>query len=186
MAAGPAVPGLICNLAAMVLLVFVSVSVPTWNTIYLFHANNVRYGVFGFTGSQAKIGYNFNGQLPGNHRLEETVILNLTDALILHPIGAGLAGLAVLFGICGAAYHRAGTVFMTLLSALALLVTLVAWVFDMALFGIARQQFRNSGFDADYGNGVWITLGALAVLAIGFCASACGIFGSYRRRRATY
>jgi hypothetical protein len=116
-------------------------------------------------------------------RLEETVIHNLTDALILHPIGAGLAGLALIFGLCGASYHRAGTVFMALFAALATLVTLLAWIFDMVLFGIARTQFRHAGLQADYGNATWMTLGALVALVAGFCTSACGVFGSYRRSR---
>jgi len=46
-------------------------------------------------------------------------------------VAAGLSGLAVLFGLCGAGYHRAGTVIMTLLAALATIVTLVAWVLSM-------------------------------------------------------
>jgi hypothetical protein len=119
-----------------------------------------------------------------NRRLNEGIILNLTDALILHPIAAGLAGLATLFGLCGASYHRSGTVFMALASALAMLCTLIAWVIDMVLFGIARDQFRDNGIPADFGNATWMTLGALVALLAGFCTSACGVFGSYRRRRA--
>jgi len=182
MAASAAIPGLFFCFAAMVLLIIVSVSVPTWDAIYLFRAGQTRYGVFGFTGSQVHIGYNFNSQLPNDSRLSKTVILNLTDALILHPIAAGLAGLAVLFGICGAGYHRVGTVFMSLSSGLAMLLTLIVWVIDMVLFGIARNEFRDHGIPAQYGNGVWMTLAALAALLAGFCTSACGVFGSYRRR----
>ncbi|KAL0061088.1 hypothetical protein AAF712_012082 [Marasmius tenuissimus] len=107
---------------------------------------------------------------------------NLTFALILHPIAAGLAGLAVLFGICGAGYHRAGTVLMTLLSGLATIITLIVWVLDMVLFGITRNRFRDNGIPAQYGNANWLVLGALVALLLGFCSSACGIFGSYRRR----
>ena len=53
---------------------------------------------------------------------------DLTDTLILNPVTAGLAGLAVLFGLCGAAYHRPGTILMAIAALLAFLVTLVAWV----------------------------------------------------------
>jgi hypothetical protein len=183
MAASPAIPGLVFCFAAMVLLIFVSVSVPTWPKVSLLNVGpsgpgQLRYGVFGFTGSKTHIGYDFT-----DPRLNSTTLHNLTGALILHPIAAGLAGLAFLFGICGASYHRAGTVFMTLLSALALLATLVVWVIDMILFGIARQHYRSAGTPAQYGNGNWLTLGALVALLLGFCTSACGIFGRYRRRR---
>jgi len=188
MAAGAALPGLFFVFAATVMLVIVSVSAPTWNAVYFLRAGTgareVHYGVFGFTGSKVNVGYNFQNQLPGDHRLAEKAILHITDALILHPIAAGLSGLALLFGICGASYHRAGTVFMAIAAALAMLASLVAWILDMVLWSIARHEFRNENISANYGNAVWITLGATVALFAGFCTSACGVFGSYRRRRA--
>ena len=72
---------------------------------------------------------------------------------------------------------------MTLLAGLALLVTFVAWVIDLILFGIGRQRYRNEGEKAQYGNANWLTLGALVALLLAFCASAFGVFGRYRRTR---
>lgn len=125
-------------------------------------------------------------------RLDSTTFHNLTRALILHPIGAGLAFLCVLFGICGAGYHRIGTILMSILAFLTTLVVLVAWIIDMVLFGILRDRIRNnepnvttvSGHAAQFGNANWLTLGALVALFLGFCVGFCGIFGSYRSRRA--
>jgi len=180
----PATPGLIFCTAATVLLVFVSVSEPTWHHIYFLRAStgasNIRFGVFGYTGTKAHIGYHFpitTGEL------STSTVHNLTYTLVLHPIAAGLSGIAVLFGLCGSEYHRSGTVLMALSSSLAALVTLVAFILDMVLWSIARHEFRKLGFSAQYGNAVWLTLGALGALALGFCTSTCGIFGSYRRRR---
>jgi hypothetical protein len=119
--------------------------------------------------------------------LSSSSIHNLTVTLILHPIAAGLSGIAVLFGLCGSEYHRSGTVLMALSSSLAALITLIAFILDMALFSIARHEFRKFGWSAQYGNALWLTLGALAALSLGFCTSTFGIFGSYKRRRyATY
>ena len=118
--------------------------------------------------------------------MNTTVIRNLTIALILHPIAAGLAGLAFLFGLCGASYHRVGTILMSLLSGLAGIITLAVWVLDMAFFGIARHHYRSHNIPAQYGNANWLTLGALIALVLGFCASACGVFGRYRRRKDAY
>lgn len=73
---------------------------------------------------------------------------------------------------------------MALFAALATIITLVIWVIDMVLFGIARNRYRQQGIQANYGNANWIVLGALVALLLGFCAGACGTFGSYRRRRA--
>jgi hypothetical protein len=119
-----------------------------------------------------------------DNRLNSGVIHNLTKTLILHPIAAGLSGLAVLFGLCGVGYHRSGTVLMSLSALLAFLVTLVIWVIDMVLWGIARSRIRDAaGSDgaAQYGNANWLTLGALVALALAFCTGVCGSFGRYRR-----
>jgi hypothetical protein len=60
------------------------------------------------------------------------IVKNLTYVLILHPIGAGLAGLAAIFGLFGVcSSSRAATVMMTLASSLAMIVTLVALVVDL-------------------------------------------------------
>jgi len=189
MAASPALPGLLLCFAATVLLVLVCVSPPTWEKIYFLNVTSagksIRFGVFGFTGSKAGFGYKFNQSAFGlSDDASNTVVLNnLTKVLILHPIAAGLVGLSVLFGIWGASYHRVGTVLMALFSAVATVCTLVVFVTEMILFGIARNRFRDKGAHAEYGNAIWLTLGALAALGLGFCASSYGAFGRYRRRK---
>ncbi|KAF8232195.1 pali-domain-containing protein [Tricholoma matsutake] len=188
MPASAAVPGLFLCFSATVLLVFVSVSVPTWDKISFLNVgrapNQVAYGVFGFTRSKIAVGYTLPALSTTN--LNTQVIYNLTKALILHPIGAGLSGLAFLFGLCGAGYHRVGTIFMTLLSGLAGIITLAAFVVDMVLFGLARHRYRNFNIPAQYGNANWLTLGALIALVLGVCASACGTFGRYNRVKNAY
>ncbi|PCH43739.1 pali-domain-containing protein [Wolfiporia cocos MD-104 SS10] len=187
MAVGAAIPGLFLTFVAMVLLIFASVSAPTWNAISFLDTTvdgtTTHFGVFGYTGSQTHVGWYFPSGV-ADSELNDGLFHNLTRALILVPIAAGLAGVAWLFGLCGAAYHRAGTVFMTLVSALAFLVTLVVWIIEMALFGIARDHVRRRGGYAEYANANWLVLGALVALFLAFFASLCGSFGSYRARRA--
>ncbi|TFK94636.1 pali-domain-containing protein [Polyporus arcularius HHB13444] len=189
MAAGAAVPGLFFIFAAMVLLIFASVSSPTWERISYLDVPNggstTHFGVFGYTGSKTHVGWFFPNGL-GDDRLNGHLFHNLTAVLILIPIAAGLSGLAFLFGLCGAAYHRAGTIFMTLISALAFLITLVAWVIEMVLFGVAHSHLRDRGINATWGNANWLVLGALVSLFIGFFAALCGSFGRYGRRRNAY
>ncbi|THH04178.1 hypothetical protein EW145_g5713 [Phellinidium pouzarii] len=185
--ASPAAPGLFFCFAAAVLLVFVSVSAPTWDRISFLDVSvsgqTTHFGVFGFTGSATHVGYTFPS-FAGATNLNTHVLHNLTNALILHPVAAGLSGIAVLFGLCGAMYHRSGTIIMSLAALLAFLVTLVAWIIDMVLFGIVRVRVRDAAGNssaAQYGNANWLTLGALVSLALAFCAGTCGSFGRYRR-----
>jgi len=188
--ASPAVPGLLLCFAAMVLLIFASVSVPVWNDVYFLNANIngrvIRFGVWGFTGSQKHLGYTFDPTVLGfsSDKLNSAIIHNLTFVLVLHPVAAGLAAIAVLFGLCGAAYNRFGTILMSLAAAVATLVTLVVWIIDMVLWGIARDRIRSDGppgSTAQYGNAVWFTLAAFVALMIGFCASSVGACGRYSR-----
>jgi hypothetical protein len=189
----------------------VSISSPVWEKVSFLDVTSggqvTHFGVFGYTGSKAAIGYTF---APDRLKFDDTklntgVIHSLTFVLILYPIGecernanslyltdiikfaaAGLAGISVFFGLCGACYHRAGTVFMSLFAAIATVCTLVAWAISMALFGIARNHVRDHGGQAQYGNANWIALGGLVALLVGFCTAACGVCGHYRRHRSYY
>lgn len=82
---------------------------------------------------------------------------------------------------------------MTLLSAIAFIVVLVAFVIDMILWNIVRHRISQANdsigganlyYSAQLGNANWMTLGALIALIVGTCAAACGSFGRYRHRRA--
>ena len=63
MAASAALPGLFFCFAACVLLIFVSVSPPTWESVYFLNAGTgagrIRFGVFGYTGTDTSVGYEF-------------------------------------------------------------------------------------------------------------------------------
>jgi hypothetical protein len=74
---------------------------------------------------------------------------------------------------------------MSVISSLAFLVTLVGWVLEMVLFGIAHHRSSERGIPAHWGNANWLVLGALVSLFVGFVFATCGIFGSYRSSRRT-
>ncbi|KAJ6609890.1 pali-domain-containing protein [Mycena sp. CBHHK59/15] len=184
MPASAALPGLVFCLSAAVLLTFVSVSAPTWDKIYFLDAGSgssvIHFGVFGRSGSHISIGYRFNSSALNfnDDSLNTPVFANLTKALILHPIGHGrYVGLCVLFGLCGASYHRAGTVGMVLLAALTSVLCLLAFLFDMVLFGIVRNKFRDQGIPSQYGNACWLTLAGLIALLLGLSTAVCGSSG---------
>ncbi|KAJ6593875.1 pali-domain-containing protein [Mycena capillaripes] len=180
-------PGLLFCLSAAVLLTFVSVSAPTWDKVSFLDAGSgsttVRFGVFGYTGTHVSVGYRFNpNSLQFNDKnLNTPVFLNLTRTLILHPIAAGLAGSAFLSGLSGLSCHRGGTVIMVLLAAFTTVISLMSFLFDMVLFGIARRQFRDQGIPSQYGNACWLTLGALVAIFLGFSTAAGGMFARYKK-----
>jgi len=77
------------------------------------------------------------------------VLHRLTYGFILHPIGAALGFIAVVFGIIGiAAASRFATIMMSMAAALGALVTLVVFVFDMVVFNLIRNRVRSAGGDA--------------------------------------
>ena len=89
MPASPAVPGLVLCTIATILLIFGCVSSPTWEKISFLNvgtgSSQLHYGLFGHTGSQTHIGYDFVGA--GSSQINTTVINNATKTFILHPIG---------------------------------------------------------------------------------------------------
>ena len=56
-------------LVAFILLVLVSVSPPTWESVYFLNAGTgagrIRFGVFGYTGSGTSVGYEFPAAYSG-------------------------------------------------------------------------------------------------------------------------
>jgi len=185
----PALPGLFFCFAACVLLIFASISAPTWNAISYMNVDRggsvVKFGIFGWTGSDTHVGYRIPSSILGYNdtRLNGALYHNLTYTFILIPIAAALSGLAVLFGLC---QSRIGSIFLSLSAALAGVVTLVAWVLEMVYFGVARTRINNhSSYTATFGNANWLVLGALIALALGLCTGVFGFCGSYRRRRTT-
>jgi len=192
MASSPALPGLFFCFAAMVLLIFASVSVPIWDKVYFLKSNiggqAIRFGMWGYTGSAKHLGYNVPSSILGSSDafLSGGVLKNLTYILVLHPVAAGLSFLAVMFGLCGTlTYNRIGTILMTVCATLALLATIVVFAIDMILFNIFRNRIESDGSNntASLGNANWITLAALVSLLLGTCAAGCGSFGKYRHRR---
>jgi len=169
----------------MVLLIFVSVSVPVWNDISFLDARidgrAIKYGVWGYTGSKATLGYSLQPFGINDTFLNNASLKNLTYMLVLHPIGAGLSFLAVIFGAFSAySYNRIGAILMTITSSLAFLVIAIAFSVDMILWNIVRTRFKNDGGTATLSNANWLTVGALIALILGSCAAGCGSFGRYK------
>jgi len=173
----------------MVLLLFVSVSAPSWGSIYFLkvHAATTstpeqRFGIFGYcvTGgagcSAATFGYPLTLSGLGNdHNFGNTALHNLTKALIVHPIAGALSLLAMIWGFLGVCVaSRACTILMSITAFFALLGALLALAIDLALWIIMRNRTQDAGYYAALGNANWLTVGAVAALILGTCTAACG------------
>jgi len=198
MAISPAFTGFFWCFAAMVLLLFVSVSAPTWHDIYFLGAwsssksTEIRYGIFGYcvvggSGGCSKhsLGYDITLSPIGVDYSAETGILkNFTKVMVLHPIAGALALLSVLWGFLGVCMaSRACTILMSLTAFLALLATLVVFAIDLILWLIVRSRIRDHGYHAGLGNANWLTAAAAGALILGACTAACGSCGRFATGR---
>ncbi|BGP31106.1 hypothetical protein JCM10296v2_002870 [Rhodotorula toruloides] len=210
--AAPAMPhplvtlGTIVVLAATILLVLVSVSVPLLKSIYFLKAfistsvggtkisGTVTLGTWGYcvdgTCTSAKLGYSLdvaelfgvNGKIVG---ISTSVLKWITYLLILHPIAAGFSAISVVLGLLAHTHGFAGTAFTTCFASFAATFSLVAFIFDIVVFVIAKSRIQSSavGGSARLGNAIWMTLTAMILLALSgffFGCGACVI----RRQRA--
>lgn len=184
--------------ASIVLLIFASVSVPVWSAIYFVKADftsssSAKLGMWGLcqysSGSSsctsAQLGYRLDqvlASLPNSNNIENGISRGLTYALILNPIGAAIALIALLFALCGNVISH---VFGSIVAFFAFLVTLVALAVDLAVFIIARNRINDSttGNPAMLGNAMWLVVGACVAQLIAAFTVCCGGIRERKARR---
>ncbi|KAK9896807.1 pali-domain-containing protein [Cystobasidium minutum MCA 4210] len=195
----PATPGTVVVLAATVVLVIVSVSTPIIKSVTFLTADlsvsvasvsidgTVNLGTFGWclngVGTQAvcqgpQLGYELNSdQVFGNNAsfsLPNSLIKWLTYALIIHPIAAGLAAITFISGCVSHCREFSRSRATTWLASLATTFALIAFVFDIVLFSIAKSRINSAsntsvGLQARLGNAVWLTLVGFILLLVSGC-----------------
>ncbi|KAJ7188300.1 hypothetical protein C8R46DRAFT_16488 [Mycena filopes] len=179
------------SLLAAVLLTLVSVSTPTWDKIYFLNAgsgNVVRFGVFGSPDPKLASAIASIQALSRSaiEALHTPVILKSNKNIDLASCRCGIGWVgSSSVASSGVSCHRAGIAAMILLTALANVVCIMAFLFDMVLFGIARNSFRSQGIPSQYGNACWLTLAAFVSIFLGFSTAAWGMFSHYKKRTKT-
>ncbi|KIJ65051.1 hypothetical protein HYDPIDRAFT_89145 [Hydnomerulius pinastri MD-312] len=200
----PATPGFLVTLVATILLAIVSFSVPLIKSVYFLKASmtnqNVdEYLTFGTLGycltvggttscSNATVGYelNINGLVGDNTSIQipDVVVKWLTYALVLHIVAFGLAGVAALFGLLAHVREMSMTCFSSCISGFGATVALAAFIFDIALFFIAKSRINSvQGGSASIGNAVWLTLVSWILLFFSGCFYGIGRCCIKRRPR---
>jgi len=182
--------GLLCLLAATVLMVIVSVSVPVWKSVHFLEATLangqvITMGNWGVciadTCSKSKLGYNIDYILSqgGSSRISSSIVHGLTYALVLNPVAAGLSFVALLFAV---GHNFILGLLGSLWAFFAFLVTVVALGIDLGVFLTARHRLNNvSGVNAELGNAMWFVVAAMVAQLI---ATFTVCFTHTKERRA--
>ncbi|KAF9451406.1 pali-domain-containing protein [Macrolepiota fuliginosa MF-IS2] len=186
----PATPGFLVTLIAAALLAVVSFCVPYFKSVYFLRAdipNNgaITFGTLGYclelsngtTCSRPSIGYqlDING-LVGNKfkvQIPQVAVKWITYALFLHVVGLILAAISALFGLLAHVREMSMACCSTFVSGFAAGITLLAFIFDIALFFIAKARINAVGH-ASIGNAIWLTLAAWILLFFSGCFYAFG------------
>ncbi|KAF8665262.1 hypothetical protein AX16_000283 [Volvariella volvacea WC 439] len=189
----PATPGFLVTLVATALLAVVSFCVPYFRSVYFLKANidvdgikgSITFGTLGYcldlsngtTCSSPSVGYelDING-LVGNElpiEIPNVAVKWITYALVLHLVALALAAGSALFGLLAHVREISMTCFSTCISGFAASVALIAFIFDLVLFFIARARINAVG-SAEIGNAIWLTLAAWVLLFFSGCFYTIG------------
>ncbi|EKM61357.1 uncharacterized protein PHACADRAFT_247907 [Phanerochaete carnosa HHB-10118-sp] len=200
----PATPGFLVTLVATILLAIVSFSVPYFKSIFFLKASladqgingSVTFGTLGYclelpngtTCSKPHVGYELDiNALVGNEssiQIPQVVVKWITYALVLHIVGLILAAISAFFGLLAHVREFSMTCFSTCISGFAAVVTFVAFIFDIALFFIAKSRIDSvQGGSAITGTAIWMTLAAWLLLFFASCFFGFGRCCIRRRPR---
>ena len=117
----------------------------------------------------ALVGDNTSIQIPN------VLVKWLTYALVLHIVAFGLAAVAAFFGLLAHVREMSMTCFSSCISGFGATVALAAFVFDIAIFYVAKSRMNSvSSGSASIGNAVWITLAAWVMLFFSGCFYGIG------------
>ncbi|KAM6498635.1 SUR7/PalI family domain containing protein [Amanita muscaria] len=198
----PATPGFLITLAATVCLALASFSVPYLQSIYFLKASisvdgfsgDVTFGTLGYclqlsngtTCSKPSIGYELDiNSLVGNNlpvQIPQVAVKWLTYVLFLHVVALVLSAGSAFFGLLAHVREMSMTCCSTFVSGFAATVALVAFIFDLVLFFVAKSRISSVG-TASIGVAVWLTLAAWILLFFSGCFFTLGRCCINRRSR---
>ncbi|KAI0275300.1 SUR7/PalI family-domain-containing protein [Gloeopeniophorella convolvens] len=200
----PATPGFLVTLIATILLAVVSFSVPLFKSVFFLKASlavegtsgSVTFGVLGYclelsngtTCSKPTVGYELDiNKLVGNDtkiQIPQVVVKWITYALVLHIVALAFAAVASVFGLLAHVREFSMSCFSTCTSGFGAAIALLAFIFDLAFFFIAKSRINSvKGGHAEMGNAIWLTLTAWLLLFFSGCFYGLGRCCIRRRPR---
>jgi len=145
--------------------------------------------------SKAHLGYTFNktvGDALHISGFENLISRTLTAALVLHPVACGLTFLAFVISLAmlrrGTTGSRIASTLTLATAGLAALITTIIFLIDVILVAVVRKRVNdhsNGDVTLNWGNAVWMTLGATVALWGSLAGACCGICACGRRDRKT-
>ncbi|ORX38553.1 hypothetical protein BD324DRAFT_649916 [Kockovaella imperatae] len=189
-----ATPGTLLMLAVTGLLAVVSFNTPLLKSLYFLHATyssgeysgQMYLGTMGYCldyqGTQTcegpTIGYEFNpNELFGISLFDipTTITKYLTYTLVLHLVALAAAAGSFVFGLLSHIGTMGVWCFPTCLASIASSTALIALVFDLVIFYIAKARIDDvNGASANIGICVWLVLAAWLLAGFGGCAFGLG------------
>ncbi|KAJ8078663.1 hypothetical protein PM082_012946 [Marasmius tenuissimus] len=162
----------------------------------------VRFGVWGYCTSSVSVsvlGFDHNTAAKCSDRqlgyaFDSTVadvLQTTTAALVLHPIACGLTFLSLLVSLFMLRRGSNGTSRLPSLLTLGIgiltaLLTTVVFLIDVIFVAVVRGRINDrtdGAISLDYGNAVWMVLGAAIALWIAMFGACGGVCGCGRRSR---
>lgn len=108
-------------------------------------------------------------------QIPNVVVKWLTYALVLHIVALALSAGSAVFGLLAHIREMSMTCCSTCVSGFAAAVALLAFIFDLAFFFLAKARINKvEGGSAVIGNAIWLTLAAWLLLFFSGCFYALG------------
>ena len=116
--------------------------------------------------SERRLGYTIPSSITSLITIPPDIINAILKALlvilILHPIAAGLALVALFFSLFLSSHGM--TIVALIFTLLSALLTSLVWATDLAIVAVARQNIRTVSefhFQINFGNAIWMVLVAV-------------------------
>ena len=106
-------------------------------------------------------------------QIPQVVVKWITYALVLHIVALALAVGSAVFGLLAHVREVSMTCFSTCVSGFAAAVALLAFIFDIVLFFVAKARISAVG-SAEIGSAIWLTLTAWILLFFSGCFFTLG------------
>ena len=106
-------------------------------------------------------------------QIPQVVVKWITTALVLHIAALIVAAGSAFFGLLAHVREMSMTCCSTFISGFAAVIALVAFIFDLVLFFVAKARISSVG-SAQMGSAIWLTLAAWVLLFFSGCFYSCG------------